>query len=459
MQHSRAGSPKSMQPRQVSIAQSALIGIAGNAPSYSIAISTGALLSAATGLAPALIFYCGFVVLGILLAYRRLNQEQTSAGAAYTWVSQILHPTLGFFAGWCLLVASLLFIVSASLPAGKAVVMTIDPAFGENKVLVTAVAMGLLIAVSVAVVRGMEVVGRLQSILTGLELALIGVIAIALMWNFGSEIFTARTLDGFLLRNLDLKTFADGIVIAIFLYWGWDVIFNIAEETRDGHRNTGRAGLIVLIALIVIFTFYATAAVSLITEEEIKASGDNAIFAIAAKVFPQPFDTIAIATFFLSTIGAMEASLLQFSRTVLAKARDGRMSARLGNLHTEWQTPVVAIVLDVVIVAVLLIGSLFVTGVEEAIQAGITATGILVAYYYGFAGIACAVYFMRKKNLGLVDRLLYVVWPILSVLVLVLAAVLSTLQFSKLAAGTVVFSLALGVIVYYLNRPKSAVRT
>ena len=442
-----------MAGHKVTLTQSALIGIAGNAPSYSIAVSTGALLGAALGLAPALIFYCGFVVLGILLAYRKLNQEQTSGGAAYTWVSQIINPTLGFFAGWCLMMASILFIVSASLPAGKAVVMVVDPAYGENKMLVTVVAMSLLALVSFVVVRGMQVVGHLQSILTALEIILIIVIAVALMWNFGTSILTERTLDGFLLRTLDLETFANGIVIAIFFYWGWDVIFNISEETTDGHRTSGNAGLIVLLALIAIFTFYATAAAALISEEDIKNSADNAIFAIAAKVFPHPFDYIAVFTFFLSTIGAMEASLLQFSRTVLAKARDGRVGKSLANLHREWETPVLAIVLDFVIVCVLLLGSLFVTGIEEAILAGITATGILVAYYYGFAGIACAVYFIRKPSLTPGQRILYIVWPLLSVAVLIVAAVLSTLQFSKLAAGTVIFSLLLGVLVYLIYRP------
>ncbi len=445
-----------MAGKKVTLAQTTLIGVAGNAPSFSIAVSTGALLGAAVGLAPALIFYCGFVVLGILLAYRKLNQERTSGGAAYTWVSQIINPTLGFFAGWCLMMASVLFIVSASLPTGKAALMVIDPALGENKMLVTLVAMALLAIVSFAVVRGMEIVGRLQSILTTLEIVLIAVIAVALMWNFGGSIFTERSLDGFLLRSLDLKTFADGIVIAIFFYWGWDVIFNISEETSGGHHTSGRAGLIVLLGLIVIFTFYATAAAALISEEDIEKSAGNAIFAIAAKVFPHPFDYIAVFTFFLSAIGAMEASLLQFSRTVLAKARDGRVSRRLSRLHLEWETPVLAILLDFVIVGALLVGSLFVTGIEEAITAGITATGILVAYYYGFAGIACAVYFIRKPSLTIGQRMLYIIWPLLSVSVLIVAAVLSTLQFSKLAAGTVIFSLLLGVVVYFAYRPTAA---
>jgi amino acid transporter len=398
-------------------------------------------------------------VLGILFAYKRLNAEQTSGGAAYAWVSRIVHPAAGFFAGWCLLVASLLFIVSASLPAGKAVLLMINPELGENKLLVTFVAIVLLSLTSFAVVRGMEVVGRVQSILTALEVVLIGVIAIAIMLQFGTSIFNEEVMRGFSLQGLDLKIFADGIVIAMFFYWGWDVIFNISEETSGGHKTSGQAGLIVLVALIAIFTFYATAAASLITEEEIKNAGGNAIFAIAGKALPHPFDYIAVLTFLLSTIGAMEASLLQFSRTILAKARDGRLSHRFARIHPRWQTPVLAIVLDFVAVCILLLASLVYSGVDEAITAAISATGIMVAYYYGLAGIACAVFFARRRLGSFAEKLLYIVWPLVSVSLLFLAAVLSTLQFNKLAAGSVVFSLVVGAVVYLIYRSQAPLRS
>ncbi len=443
-----------MIAKKITLAQAALIGLAGNAPSYSIAVTTGALLGASTGLAPAIIFGCGIVVLGILFAYKKLNEEQTSSGAAYTWVSQIINPTLGFFAGWCVLVASVLFIVAASLPAGKAALMIVDPAWGENKLYVTLLALTFLALISFAVLRGIEVVGRVQSILTGLEIGLIVVIALAMMWRFSGDIFNVKHLTALSADKFDMKTFSNGMVIAIFFYWGWDVIFNVSEETSGSHKTSGRAGLIVMLALIAIFTFFAAAAVSVISAEDIKANGDNAIFAIAAKVFPRPFDSIAVLMFLLSTIGAMEASLLQFSRTVLAKARDGRMSKRLAYIHPEWQTPALAILLDVVIVTIILFGSLFFGTVEDAIAAGIGATGILVAYYYGFAGIACAVHFGRKRGLSLGARLLYVVWPAISVTVLVIAAVLATLQFNQLATASVAVSLLMGVVVYAFYRPR-----
>lgn len=441
-----------MQGKKVSLAQSALIGLAGNAPSYSIAVTSGALIGAAAGLAPALIFYCGFIVLGILLAYKRLNEEQASAGAAYAWVSKIINPTLGFFAGWCLLVASVLFIVSASLGAGKAAAMAFDPTAGENKVLVTVLAFLLLAMISFAVVRGTEVVGRLQSILTALEIVLIVVIGAAIVWKVGANVFNAEHARGFMLRGLTMKSFADGIVIAIFFYWGWDVIFNMSEETVDGHKTAGRAGLIVLLGLIVIFTFYAAAAASMLTEEEIAKNAGNAIFAFASKIFAHPWDYLALLAFFVSAIGAMEASLLQFSRTVFAKARDGRVSKRFAQVHPRWDTPAAAVLLDFAIVAVILFGSLVFSGVEEAISAGIGATGIMVAYYYGFAGIACVVYFVREGVPSLTDRVLYIVWPSISVLVLVVAAVLSTFQYSMLASSSVIASLLLGAIVLYLYR-------
>ena len=94
--------------------QAALIGVAGNAPTYSVAVSAAALAAAAGVGAPFAIFVCGLITLGILFAYARLNAEQPSAGAAYAWVGTHLHPAAGFFAGWCVMMSSLIFMISAT---------------------------------------------------------------------------------------------------------------------------------------------------------------------------------------------------------------------------------------------------------------------------------------------------------------------------------------------------------
>ena len=102
------------------IFQSLIIGVAGSAPSFSISATLAALIAAVGILAPASLLYCGMMMIGIVLAYMHLNAHRPNSGASFAWVTEIFGTSLGFFAGWALLVASALFMVSASIPAGAA---------------------------------------------------------------------------------------------------------------------------------------------------------------------------------------------------------------------------------------------------------------------------------------------------------------------------------------------------
>ena len=45
-------------------------------------------------------------MLGIAWAFSYLNRIQANAGASYTWLGQVLHPVLGFLAGWAPIVSA-----------------------------------------------------------------------------------------------------------------------------------------------------------------------------------------------------------------------------------------------------------------------------------------------------------------------------------------------------------------
>ena len=159
-----------MSAKKLSLLQATLMGVAGNAPTYSIAV-TSAALTAAVGLgAPVAILVCGVVILGILFAYARLNVEQPNCGAAYTWVSKVLHPIAGFFAGWCLIMAALLFMIAATLPAAKASLLIVAPSYVDNQWAITGIAIFWLVILTALVARGVELLGRVQALLTLIEL-------------------------------------------------------------------------------------------------------------------------------------------------------------------------------------------------------------------------------------------------------------------------------------------------
>ena len=107
--------------------ESAIMGIAGSGPAYSVAASTATLVGAVGVLAPASLLYCGLVMFGIVFAFRQLNRVMVDAGASYAWVTAIFSPALGFLAGWALIVSSVVFMVSGTLPAASASLNLLAP--------------------------------------------------------------------------------------------------------------------------------------------------------------------------------------------------------------------------------------------------------------------------------------------------------------------------------------------
>src|ERR671929_52476 len=97
---------------------SVIMAVAGNAPAYSIAATTGVLISVVGLASPAALLYSAIPMLGIAWAFNYLGRADVNAGASYSWVGRALHPALGFLSGWALVVSATIFSVAGSLPAG-----------------------------------------------------------------------------------------------------------------------------------------------------------------------------------------------------------------------------------------------------------------------------------------------------------------------------------------------------
>ena len=95
--------------------ESAIMGIAGTAPAFSVAVTTATIVASVGVLSVGSIFYCGLAMFGIMLAFVHLSKINPNAGAAYAWVGHVFGKTWGFFTGWGLLVASIFFSAGGSL--------------------------------------------------------------------------------------------------------------------------------------------------------------------------------------------------------------------------------------------------------------------------------------------------------------------------------------------------------
>jgi amino acid transporter len=79
----------------------------------------------------------------------------------------------------------------------------------------------------------------------------------------------------------------------------------------------------------------------------------------------------------LSTIGTLETSILQFTRTLFSMSRDKALHPHYGRLHPAYRTPLVATLLITAIGLGLLFGSSHLRGIKTIIDDSINAVGFL----------------------------------------------------------------------------------
>lgn len=434
------------------LGESIVMGIAGTAPAFSVAATTATLIAAVGVLAAGSSLYCGLIMLGITFAFMNLNKVITNAGASYAWVGRVFHPTLGFLAGWALLVASTVFMVSGTIPAATGTLLLIAPKYATTPGTVTFVAAGWLLAVSAVVVKGIKPTSYTQVTMTIIEVGVLVAVIIASIFHYIHHGVREFSWSWFSIGQFTPTLFASGALIALFFFWGWDVTLNLNEETRNAEKVSGRGALAAMLTVLLLFVGFVIAVLLVMPDAEIEQSSTNVLFALAEKLFPQPWSYLAVIAVMLSSIGTLETSILQFTRTMYAKARDGALQPRYAILHKSWRTPWVATSVIVALGLALLFLSSYFPTINLIIKDSVNAIGFQVAFYYGLAGYACAWFYRREAMKGLWPFFTLLFWPAASATFLVFIACYSVPTFDLVTVLIGIGGIAIGIIPMLLNR-------
>ncbi|WP_301102849.1 APC family permease [Propionivibrio sp.] len=434
------------------LAESIVMGVAGTAPAFSVAATTATLIAAVGTLSAASLLYCGLIMFGITLSFMHLNRVITNAGASYAWVGQVFHPVLGFFAGWALLVASAVFMVSGTIPAATATLILIDPNLATDPDKVALVAAVWLVLVGAVIVKGIKPTSYTQVLMTGIEVGVLVVVIIAALIQFGKNPVHDFSWRWFSPGEFTPTLFATGALTALFFFWGWDVTLNLNEETRDASSAPGRGAVAAMIIVLLLFMTFALAVLFVLSDAEVEQSSTNVVFALADKLFPRPWSYLAVIAVMLSSVGTLETSILQFTRTMYAKGRDGALHPRYAILHKSWRTPWVATAVIVGFGLVLLFFSSYFPSINLIIKDSVNAIGFQVAFYYGLTGYACAWHFRAEACRGPVPFLLLLLWPASSATFLVFVAGYSIPTFDLVTVLIGIGGIAFGVVPMVLNR-------
>ncbi len=383
---------------------STVVATASVAPAYGLAATMGALfLTAGVGYAGPAVIWISFVpVLFVAVAYLHLNRRHPDCGAAFAWLGRVLHPVLGWVTGWVQLVASTLFCILGPGLAGAYTLQLfadwgwVSSATAQSVGDAALVGAGWLVVVVLICVAGIRWTSNLQWVLLAVEylavvvLSVWGIVKVAASHPAGSSSFHWSWLNPFSIGGLG--ALSAGLVIGVFFFWGWDTAINLNEESRVRTRTPGRAGVIAMFLLLFVFVLNIVAAQMLLPASVWAAHGSNGtiLFVFAQRAAGQWAGYVMVVAVLSSTVATTQTTLLPAARIGLSMARERVLPSVLARIHGRRRTPVVG---TLVLAALAMVGIVLTTKVHTAndlLTQLVTSIGVLVAFYYGIAGLACA---------------------------------------------------------------------
>jgi len=398
----------------------------------------------------------GFVTLLTAFAYAELASAIPRAGGGYSYVRHAFPGAMGFISGWMLWFA---YTVACSLYAlgfagyfwevfHKYLPGLTASLFGATghylPVAVVTVAIGFIFLR--LNIRGAQVTGMAENALTLSKLAVLGIfIAYGLRKIFGAPAEAAASFTPFFPHG------ASGVIVAMGLtfiaFEGYDLIATVAEEIKEPEKNIPRATFIalavtVVIYLLILFVSLGAIRIEGMTSWEFLGRYQETAIVRAAEHFMPAFGVAVIVLGgLLSTMSALNATVLASSRVAFSMARDRWLPKEMARIDPVRRTPRAAIIVTGVI--------LIVMAVALPIEAVGSAASLI--FLLTFALVNLSVIALRRKAPEIDRKYKVPLYPLTPILGIVLNVFLALYQFTfqpiawYVTAGWVV----LGLLLYY----------
>jgi|SRR5580700_4500268 amino acid transporter len=446
--------PTGLEADAIGVTEDTVIGMAASAPAASIGL-TIALLAGATayGSGP-IIILTAIPMLIIANAYRRLNLWNANCGASFEWVGRAIDPYLGFQTGWLMVAAYILGTISGV----EVLAPTVLTAFGSSSSNTwgnIGIDTGLTLAVLAIAIAGIKITARTQIGMALIEyLILIGFGITGLVFVLGHGHGSYHATSGWLSPTGvgGLGSPAAGFLIAVFMFTGWDGAIYVNEETTRRRTNPGKAVMIAVALLAVIYTLATVGLQGVVSPAKLQSNAASALVYVAQALGGSGWGKVMALSVALSAIASTGAGIVITARIVYGMAGERVLPRFLGTVSRRFKTPVGAsVVVGLFVIAITWV-YLLATSVQNAFTDVVNATGLLFSAFYILTALATIIYYRR--------RIMARPWDLVSLGVLPLAAagflgwiiVKSMLKAPAAQNWPLVGIVVLGVILMFVAR-------
>jgi amino acid transporter len=444
---------KGLKSGALGLISSTVIATASVAPAYSLAATLGFVV-AVIGLQSPIVCIIAFIpMLFASIGYSELNKADPDCGTTFTWASRAFGPKTGWAGGWGIVAADILVMASLAQVAGQYVFLLVGAkGIGSNPASSWVLLVGVvwIVAMTAICYVGIEVSANFQKALLSIELVMLTVLSVTALVRVGTGHHPAASIpvaaSWFNPFHASFSPFIDGLVLFLFIYWGWDTAVSVNEETANRNKTPGRAAIVSTLLLLVIYLLVTTSVQSFAgigttgiglgnsanTSDVLSILGGAVFGTTGFGVF---LSRLLILMVLSSAAASTQTTILPTARTTLSMAVYGALPKSFAKIHPRYLTPTVSTVIMGLISIALYVPMNYLSH-GNVITDAVTCCGIYIAFYYGLTAFACVWYY--RKTLASTARNLWMqgILPLVGGLILWFAGGWSLWEDYDVGTGT-----------------------
>jgi len=388
---------KGLKTGALGMASSVVIGVASTAPAYSLAATLG-LVAAAVGLySPAIMIVAFIPMLLIASAYYYMNKADPDCGTSFSWVTRAFGPHTGFITGWVIMAADAIVMANLAQVAGQYFFLLFGWSSAANSTFaVTLVGVVFIVGTTVITAVGIEISARTQWGLLGAELVILLVFSVtALVKVYASHPPGSMPvkLNWFSPFNMSASALTAGVLLAVFIYWGWDTTVAVNEETKDASRTPGVAAVVSTLMLLGTYVLITVAAQAYAGPDGLAKNSSDIFASLGTLVLGSTLDKFLIIAVLTSAVASTLTTILPLTRTALSMSVHGALPRVFAQVNPRFKTPLLNTIIFGVLSIAWYVGLTIAS--QNILYDSIASLGLMIAFYLGITGYAVPVFYRR----------------------------------------------------------------
>lgn len=448
---------KGLRGGALGLLSSVVVGVASMAPAYSLAATSGLIAASGGGQlsgvkAPAVVLISFIPMYLIAIAYRELNKAEPDCGTTFTWASRAFGPVVGWLGGWGIIAAEVIAMSNLVEIAGAYSFRFVGDLgwhsladLANSRFWSTVAGAFWIVTMTYICYRGIEVSARLLYPLLSVQIVVLiafSVVALVKTYTRSAQAFSLHPSPSwFWPGGLDFgTTMAPAVLMAIFMYWGWDTAVACNEESDDPSRTPGRAAVVSTFLLLATYTLVTVSAVAFagVGTQGVGLGNPHNSKDIFASIGPELFGSgvfgeiallLLAASVLTSAAASTQTTILKTARTTLSMGVYKALPDSFAKIHRRYLTPTTSTMAVGVVSLVFYV--LFTLISEDLLAALIGSVGLMIAFYYGLTGFACAWYYRTALTGSVRDFVIRGVIPLLGGVALLIVFIYGLIQYAK----------------------------